>query len=592
MALRVILGVSSWMVRMRYEPADKCPPRQALGAALLIFVPNTISVVLLTTFVVRASGESDNYLAWATFTGLAITGLSMILHAFPFRYMGSGGLVVTNLNVPLLAVSVLALARGGPGLLASLVITTTLLQFLLVSRLASLRRVFTPTVSGVVIMLVAASAVPFFVDRTISHSQSQSVVVLAPGIVALAAGLWGAVQSSEARRIWTLPIAVAAGLAVAVPMGLYDADQITEAPWLSIADFEWPVRGLDFGIQFWSLLPAFVVVKLTAFLKVVGDLSIINRASYRSPVALDFRKIQSGLNLYGASTLLTGLLATLPVAAPWSSTAVYIGFTGNAARSVGIYLGLLTLLIAPFAKIVALLAATPDSVVAAVFIIIFGLLFIEGSKAVFTGPMDYRKAVIVGVSMVLGISAASFGRLSDGILGDLIGNTIIVGGVTAIGMTVATGFRGFWRRRLNVDLSLSSLTDISAFLEAFASRHGWSDQAKMRLNLAVEEVLLTLLDQSGENGSDQERRLSASVHADGDAAEIELIVYSREDIEGNIEDQLALVSDQVSADDAHQLSTRLLRHFATSVHHRKYYGVDIVTCRVGKHILESATERH
>ncbi len=576
---------------MRYEPAEKCPPRQALGAALLIFVPNTISIVLLTTFVVRASGESDNYLAWATFTGLAISGLSMMLHAFPFRYMGSGGLVVTNLNVPLLAVSVLALARGGPGLLASLVIASTILQFVLVSRLASLRRVFTPTVSGIVIMLVAASAVPFFVDRTISHSLGESGIVLVPGVVALAVGLWGAVQSSEARRLWTLPLAVAAGLVVAVPMGLYDAEQIVEAPWLSVTEAQWPLQGLDFGIQFWSLLPAFLVVKLTAFLKVVGDLSIIHRASYRNPAALDFRKIQSGLNLYGATTLLTGLLATLPVAAPWSSTAVYIGFTGIAARSVGIYLGLLTILIAPFAKIVAVLAATPDSVVAAVFIIIFGLLFIEGSKAVFTSPMDYRKAAIVGVSMVLGISAASFGRLSDGIWGDLTGNTIIVGGVTAIGMTVATGFRGFWRRRLNIELSLSSLTDISAFLEAFAARHDWSGPARMRLNLAVEEVVLTLVDQSGESGSAGERRSSASVHPDGDAAEIELIVYTHEDIEGNIEDQLALVSDQVSGDDAHHLSTRLLRHYASSVHHRKYYGVDIVTCRVDKHVVDSTSER-
>jgi xanthine/uracil permease len=574
---------------MRYEPDEKCPPRQALGAAFLIFIPNTISVVLLTTFVIRASGESENYLAWATFTGLAISGLSILLHAFPFRYMGSGGLVVTNLNVPLLAVSVLALARGGPGLLASLVITSTLLQFLLVSRLASLRRVFTPTVSGIVIMLVAASAVPFFVDRTISHSLGESSVVLVPGGVALAAGLWGAVQSSEARRLWTLPIAVASGLAVAVPLGLYDASQIAEAPWLSIADVQWPLRGLDFGIQFWSLLPAFLVVKLTAFLKVVGDLSIIHRASFRNPAALDFRRIQSGLNLYGATTLLTGLVGTLPVSAPWSSTAVYIGFTGIAARSVGIYLGLLTLLIAPFAKIVAVLAATPDAVVAAVFIIIFGLLFIEGSKAVFNSPMDYRKAVIVGVSMVLGISAASFGRLSEGIWGDLMGNTIIVGGVTAIGMTIATGFRGFWRRRLNVDLSMSSLTDISAFLENFASRYDWSESAKMRLNLAVEEVVLTLLDQSGESGSGQERRLSASVHTDGDAAEIELIVYSQEDFEGNIEDRLSLVSGQGSMDDPHQLSTLLLRHYASAVHHRKYYGADIVTCRVEKHATVSAT---
>lgn len=576
---------------MRFEPAEKCPPRQALGAALLIFIPNTISIVLLTTFVIRASEESENYLAWATFTGLAISGLSMILHAFPFRYMGSGGLVVTNLNVPLLAVSVLALARGGPSLLASLVITSTLLQFLLVSRLASLRRIFTPTVSGIVIMLVAASAVPFFVDRTISHSLGDSGIVLVPGVVALAAGLWGAVQSSEARRLWTLPIAVASGLMVAVPMGLYDADQVVDAPWLSVTDLQWPLQGLDFGIQFWSLLPAFLVVKLTAFLKVVGDLSIISRASYRNPAALDFRKIQSGLNLYGATTLLTGLLGTLPVSAPWSSTAVYIGFTGIAARSVGIYLGVLTILVAPFAKIVAVLAATPDAVVAAVFIIIFGLLFIEGSKAVFTSPMDYRKAVIVGVSMVLGISAASFGRLSDGIWGDLLGNTIIVGGVTAIGMTVATGFRGFWRRRLNVDLSLSSLTDISEFLEDFASRRDWSDSAKMRLNLAVEEVVLTLLDQSGGDSPDQARRLSASVHADGNAAEIELIVYSQDDIKGNIQDQLALVSDQASLDDAHQLSTMLLRHYASSVHHRKYYGVDIVTCRVEEHVAGSETER-
>ena len=513
---------------MRYEPADKPPLRRAIGAALLIFVPNTISIILLTTFVVRASGESDGYLAWVTFTGLAISGLSMILHAFPFRYLGSGGLVVTNLNVPLLAMSVLALAEGGPGLLATLVIATTLLQFVLVSRLASLRRIFTPTVSGIIIMLVAVSAVPFFVDRTISQSQGQSALVIVPGIVAIFAGLWGALQSSEARRMWTLPVAVAVGLAVAVPLGLYDARQIVDAPWLSITDIQWPGWNLDFGMQFWSLLPAFLVVKLTAFLKVVGDLSIIHRASYRNPVALDFRKIQSGLNLYGVSTLLTGLVATLPVAAPWSSTAVYIGFTT---------------------------------------------------------PLNSRKAVIVGVSMVLGISAGSFGQLSDGILGDFLGNTIIVGAVTAIGMTVTTGFRGFWRRRLDVSLSLSSLDSLREFLDRFASRYGWDDSAKMRLNLAVEEVILTLLDQRDEHESAHPRRLTAAVHADGDTAEVELIVYSGEDIEENIEDQISLMGDQIAPDDSQQLSTRILRHFASAVHHRKYYGVDIVTCRVEKNVL-------
>ena len=75
---------------MRYEPSDSCPAPQAIASALLIFVPNTASIILLTAFVVRASGQSDSYLAWVTFTGLAISGLSMILHAFPYRHPGSG----------------------------------------------------------------------------------------------------------------------------------------------------------------------------------------------------------------------------------------------------------------------------------------------------------------------------------------------------------------------------------------------------------------------------------------------------------------------------------------------------------------------
>lgn len=567
---------------MRYEPAEQCPPLLALGAALQIFVPNTISIILLTTLVVRASGQSERYLGWVVFTALAISGLSIILHAFPFRYLESGRLVVTNFNIPLLAISVLALEKGGPSLLASLVVASTLLQFLLIVRLASLRRVFTPTVSGIVIMLVAVSAVPFIVDRTIGQSFDTSPRILVPGIVALGVGLWGALQSSPVVRLWTLPLTVAAGLAVAVPMGLYDTSEVTAAPWFSFPEWAWPGFDLAFGIHFWSLLPAFLFVKLTAFLKAVGDLSVIYRASYRQPTALDFRVIQSGLNVYGVTTLLTGILGTLPVSAPWSSTAVYISFTGVAARSVGIYLGLLTLGIAPLSKLLALLVATPSSVVSAVYIIIFGLLFVEGAKTVFAGQIDNKKAAITGVSLVLGISAGSFTGLLAGIAGELIGSAIIVGSVAAISMTLYMEFVGYRRRKLQIELTPSSLPAVDGFLGEFASRHGWSEAASNRLRLVGEEVLLSLLDQDDSAESGQERKLMATIHSDGQAAEIEIVVIADTQSAGNIEDRLAYLNDDLVLEDAEQLSMRLLRHYASSVHHRKYHGIDIVTCRVDK----------
>ena len=57
-----------------------------------------------------------------------------------------------------------ALQQGGPGLLATLIIVSSLCQFLLAGRLAILRRILTPTVAGTVIMLIAVNVMPFLFD--------------------------------------------------------------------------------------------------------------------------------------------------------------------------------------------------------------------------------------------------------------------------------------------------------------------------------------------------------------------------------------------------------------------------------------------
>ena len=48
----------------------------------------------------------------------------------------------------------------------------------------------------------------------------------------------------------------------------------------------------------------------------------------------------------------------------------------------------------------------------------------------------------------------------------------------------------------------------------------------------------------------------------------------------NLEDRLAYMGDQPEAADDRELSFRLLRHYASSVRHRKYHGLDVVTVEV------------
>ena len=557
----------------------------ALVSALQIFIPNTISVILLTTIVALASGHSDDYLAWAIFSGLVITGISIILHAFRFWHIGSGRLVVTNFNVPLLAITTLALATGGPGLLASLVIASTVLQFLMTMRLALFRRLFTPTVSGTVIMLVAVSAVPFIVSRAIIAPEGTSFGrFLVPGIVALAAGVFVTLRGSSRLRLWTLPITLAVGIAVAATMSLYDISLVLETRWISVPSLTW--RGFDFtfGADFWSLLPAFVFVSLTAYLKTLGDLSIIYQGSYRKSVALDHRVIQSGLNLYGGSTFLTGLLGTVPVSAPWTVTVVYVGFTGVASKVVGIYLGLATIAVAPFSKLIAFLVIVPSPILSAIYVIIFGSLFVEGAKIALAGQMDHKKATIIGVSLVVGISSSSFEGQIDGSLGNILGNVVATGGAAALVMTAVMELTGSRRKKLEVDLTLPSLTTITEFLDGLAANRGWSDAERNRLRLVGEEVTLSLLDTDNEHRLPEEenRRLNATVRTERDFMEIEFVVFSRDTIGQNIEDQLAYVDSESGVDDENQISMRLLSHYASSVHHRKYYGIDIVTVRVDR----------
>ena len=568
---------------IQYEPDEKCPPLLGISSACQIFIPNTIGLVMLAALVVRASGESEDYLSWVTFTALAVTGASMILQSLRLRYLGSGRLIVANFNVPFLAVCALALHVGGPGLLATLVVASTLLQSVLTLRLASLRRIFTQTVSGIVVMLVAISAMPFIISKAVIPPENESTALfLVPGMAALAAGVLISLQDRPVWRMWILPATVAVGLIVAVPLGLFDTEIISDTPWVSLPDFSFAGLDLTFDTNFWALLPAFVLVNLTAFMKVVGDLSIIYRASYRRHSAIDFRSVQGGLNVYGLGTFLSGIVGTLPVAAPWSATAVYIGFTGVAAASVGVYLGLLTIFVAFFSKLLAVLVSIPSPVVSAVYVIIFGMLFIEGAKTVFAGQIDQKKAAITGVSMVLGLSAGAFSGLFEGITISLVGNPIVVGGIAAIAMTVFTELSGFRAKKLRTALAHSSLPAVDDFLCQFADSLAWTEESKNRLRLVGEEIMLSLLNEETDGPVDQKRSLVATIRPDSGSVEIEIVVASDDAIQGNIENRMAYLGQDLALEDEQQLSVRILRHYASSVHHRKYYGIDIVSCRVDK----------
>ena len=145
--------------------------------------------------------------------------------------------------------------------------------------------------------------------------------------------------------------------------------------------------------------------------------------------------------------------------------------------------------------------------------------------------------------------------------------------------TLLMNLTGPRARRLETDLHVSSLPKIDAFLREVASGAGWDEPSAERLRSAGEETLSSLLPLDTSQAADAPRNLIISARGADSRIELEFVATSA-GMDENLEDRLAYLGDQMQIEDDRELSFRLLRHYASSVHHRKYHEIDIVTIEV------------
>ena len=565
---------------VRYEPNEKLPGPLALGLGLQFAVLCLAGIVLTPAIVIRAGGGSESYLTWAVFAAVAISGLTTILQAARVGRVGSGYVLVMGTSATFIAVCIAAIAEGGPALLATLVIASSLFQFALSGRLSLLRRILTPTVSGTVIMLIAVTVMPYAWDM-IGEAPAGASPLAAPvtAVVTIVLICVIALRGSAIMRLWAPVVGVVVGSLIAGGLGIYDTARVAEAGWIGLPEGAWPGLDLSFGAAFWGLLPAFVFATLVGAIETIGDALAIQRVSWREPQAADFRAVQGAVAADGTGNLLSGLAGTVPNTT-YSSSVSVTELTGVAARRVGIAVGLVFIAAALLPKLLALILAIPGPVVAAYIIVLMAMLFMVGIKLVLQNGLDYRNGLICGISFWVGTgfqSGVIFPDFFSEFAGGMLQNGMTAGGLAAIVMTLFVEATSPRRSRIQVEFGVAALPQITEFLGAFAKRSGWKEAMTRRLEAVSEETLLTLLGQRGEEDN-AEWRLLLIARREGRGAVLEFIAAPGE---GNVEDRIALLAEQTSLVDVEQqVSLRLLKALASSVRHQQYHGTDIVTVQV------------
>ena len=568
---------------IRFEPEESCPPLTAAITGFQLAVVVIALVVVPVVIIVRTAEQPESYLTWAVFASLVICGIATVFNSLRFGRLGTGHILVIGTAEPAIAICITALIEGGPTMMATLVVLSSVLKFFVAARLSFLRRVITPVVSGTVLMLIAATVILAVFGILTDTPRGISVPSLAAPLtstVTLVVVTLMLLRAPRAWQLWSPIIGILVGCAVAFPFGLYDTHLVLEARWVGIPENAWP--GFDFspGLKFWALLPAFLVITIITSFKAVADVSAVQRVSRRQPRASDFRLIQGGLTINGLSNLVSGLAGTMPTMTASPSVAM-ISLTGVAARTVGVWAGIIFVVLALLPKLTALLLAIPAPVAAAYIMIIMGLVFIEGVQTVAQDGMDHRKAVVVAVSFWVGMgfqNQAIFADLLSGTWDALLSNSVTSGGLAAalmIGFVELTSAR---RKRLEVDLDFASVPAVDRFLQRFANDRDWDDNSVQRLRAVGEETLAIMVQYEDEDASGGQRRLIINAHADDDIVELEFLSAAYE-VE-NFEDRMAYLSVEPEMLDDIEVSYRLLRYYASSVRHQKFHNMDVITVQV------------
>ncbi len=575
------MAANSQNSRILYEPDDSCPPWSLAGTALqgvtLVLAP-TILVVAIT---VRSAGQDATFLNWAAFATLIIVGLMMALQASKIGRFGGGRLIICGVTTNYIAVSILALAEGGPTMLASLIVLSAIFYCAIATWLPLLRKVITPTVAGTVLMLIAAVTLPFAIDliREVPESApsfagtsvAALTALLSAALVLRAPGLW---------RPWSITLGIVAGCIAAALLGIYDPEAFFDAPLVGLPEIQ--IEGLDLtpGIGFWALVPMFLIVTLIQSIKNISDGMIVQRISYRKPRATDFRLIQGSIYANGAGIFLSGVAGTPPTSTYSSMTVPLVSVTGVASRTVGYAMAGMLLLLAFLPKVNGALLSIPNPVLGGFLVFALGLVFIEGINTLVRAGLDAQNAMVAALSFGIGIGMQHHNLLADFLphpWGPLLGNGITVGTGVAVAFTAFLNLSKPRAQSLETVLDGTAIGSVNEFLRRVAEGSGWNQSSTDRLLSAGEETVAILSNSSTDLNAENPPRLIITARPEEAEVELEFVTVSDD---ANIEDRLAYLGEETETIDQSDIALRLLRHYASSVRHQKYHGVDIVTVRV------------
>ncbi|HWA26247.1 MAG TPA: solute carrier family 23 protein [Lacunisphaera sp.] len=423
-------------VAVVYGLEDRVPP----GTALLVgaqqvsaMVVGTITPPLLLAGSLKFPAEDTAYLISLA---LISSALGTFLQCRRRGPVGSGLLSVTGTSFAFIGVLTQAWHAGGLALMFGLSCLTAPLQMAFSPLLRHLRRVFTPLVSGVVVLLIGVSLIPtaWFNLATPLRPDAPSLGLLIGATVTVIV-----VAAQASGRTWArvagIALGVGGGVLACALCGALRAPPPAEGAWLT------PVRWLPHGFAFrWELALPFAFVYLVSMLEAIGDMTATAQLSGLATTGPEhWRRLSGGVLADGLTSTVSALFGGFPSATYAQNNGV-IQLTGVTSRRVGYYMAGMLAVLGLVPAVGRWISVVPPPVIGALAMLLFGLVAVSGLRLILAEKLGSREGLIVALSLGVGLGLPTQPGLLAGLpaaLRALMESGISAGGLTALLLTLA-----------------------------------------------------------------------------------------------------------------------------------------------------------
>lgn len=428
-----------------YQLEDKPPFLQAIIGAvthlLAIFVPMVTPALIVGT-ALQLSPETNAYLVSMA---MIASGVGTWLQVNRYGMVGSGLLSIQSVNFSFVTVMIaIGTSMRADGVDEELLLSTIFGisfsgAFLVVGSsfiLPYLRRVITPTVSGIVVLMIGLSLIKvgiidfgggFSAKSSGTFGDYQNIGV---GLLVLLVVIGFNCCKSPLLRMGGIAIGLIVGYICALFLGMVDFSQMSKAAFITIpVPFKY---GFSFNFAHFLVV---AIIYLLSVLEAVGDLTATALVSGQKIQGPEFQsRLKGGVMADGLVSVAASAMSSLPLTTFAQNNGV-IQMTGVASRHIGKIIAVILVILGLFPGIGWFFTTIPAPVLGGAMTLMFSMIAIAGIRIILSNGLRRRETLIVATSLGLGLGVSYDPQIFSILppsLYILAENPICVGGLTAI----------------------------------------------------------------------------------------------------------------------------------------------------------------